>query len=138
MESKQPRIINAIIPLAASVVDLTLYTVEQGAEYELVEAREAHTVAGSDGGAVTADVVKCTGTQAPSAGATMLSSTFNLKSTANTPVGKTVGSGLVASQATRTVKGGERICLNVTGTTTAVEGLNLLLVLKRRLAGTNR
>lgn len=140
MDSKAPLILQFtefINPATALMVDGTLFTCPTGSEYEVVEVIESHTVAGSDGGAVTADVKKCTSGTAPSAGTSVLSSTFNLKSTANTPVAKNTASGL-AAQPTRTLKSGERLCLDLTGTLTALAGFSLTIVLSRKRSATYR
>lgn len=132
-----PRIINVHLG-NAELVDRALLTVEAGAMYEVSEVIETHTVLGTDGGDVTVDVKKCTGTQAPSAGTSVLSSTFNLKSTINTPVSKVRGQGLATSLVTRTVKAGERLCLDFTGTQTAVEGVAVQIVLVPLRKSTSR
>ena len=66
--------------------DATLFISDR--DYEIVSVQEAHTVAGTDGGAVSAMITKCTGTQSPSAGTSVLQSVFNLKALA----GRTRGS----------------------------------------------
>lgn len=86
---------------------------------EILWIAEVHSVAGSDGGAVTLDIEKLTGTTAPGSGTTILASTFNLKSTANTVVTKE-GKALANN---RQFKEGERIALKTSGTLTALEGV---------------
>lgn len=54
--------------------------------YRVYGAMERHSVAGSDAGAVTLTVVKATSGTAKASGVNVLSTTFDLKSTANTPV----------------------------------------------------
>ena len=54
--------------------------------YRVVGAREVHSVAGTDGSAVTCTVEKIPSGTAKASGVNVLSTTFNLKSTANTPV----------------------------------------------------
>lgn len=117
--------VRVTIPLvaAASVVDQTVFTADRA--YELVGVEEVHTVAGNDAGAVTLDVKKCTGTQDPSAGTTMLASTFNLKSTANTVVSAT----LSATTANRKLADGNRVAFDITGTPTSYAGGAVTLVL---------
>jgi hypothetical protein len=99
---------------------------------EVVSVNEVHSVAGSDGSAVALDVMKCVGTEAPASGTTVLSSTFDLKSTANTPVRKTAASGLTATLANRKLDTGDRLSLNYTGTLTALVGV-VNIELKRLL-----
>ena len=84
---------------------------------------EFHTTAGSDGSAVTLNIEKLTGTQAPDAGSTVLSTAFNLKGTANTQQ----QGALVASRVTRTLSKGDRLCLKDVGTLTAVAGVLVVI-----------
>ena len=128
----------AIDPATALQVDAILFIVEDGASYEVMETNEAHTVAGSDGSAVTADLTRCAAGTAPGSGSTVLSSTFNLKSTANTPVSKVRGNGLAAAQASRILSSGQMLCLNLTGTLTALAGMNLNVFLKQLRPGNAR
>lgn len=79
---------------------------------------EVHTVAGTDAGAVTLDVKKLTGVGAPSTGTTLLSSTFNLKSTANTVVNATV----VTAGSANILANGDKLGLDFTGTPTGLQG----------------
>lgn len=103
-------------------------------DYSLMSVSEVHEALGTDGGAVTLDVVKCTGTQAAAAGTTMLASTFNLKSTINTVVTKArAAGGLSATSANRLIKKGDRIALNFAGTLTALTGVNVTIVLEPAL-----
>lgn len=102
--------------------------------YEVVEAAETHTTAGTDGGAVTAVVEKLTGTQAPNAGANMFkTSTFNMKGAANT-VQRLVASQLtglsVAQRAAQLVSPGDRIGFSFTGTLTTLAGVGVTVVLR--------
>lgn len=90
--------------------------------YSLVAVREIHSTAGTDAGAVTLDVKKCTGTQAPSAGTTVLTATFNLKGTADT-----VNAGTIVAT---TLAVGDRLAVDITGTTTSVAGVNVSVVLQ--------
>lgn len=94
--------------------------------YEVVSARESHTVAGSDAGAVTLDIEKLTAAQALDAGVSVLAGTFNLKSTANTPVAQTPS----ATEANRKLAAGDRLALKDAGVLTAVAGLAVTITLK--------
>lgn len=133
----QPRIIDAHFTANGDIIDSPLTTIEAGAEYEVLEVIESHAVLGTDGGAVTLDVKKCTGTQTPAQGTSVLLTTFNLKATINTPVTKSRSNvGLAASIPTRRLKGGDRLCADITGVTTAVAGLALTIVLRRLRKGT--
>jgi len=132
MDAKTPLVITKSIdinPATALPVDHILFICPEGAEYEVVEVKEAHTVAGSDGGAVTGDIKKHSAGTAPDAGTSVLSSTFNLKSTANTPVSKNTASGL-AAQSVRRLTGGQMLSQDFTGTLTALAGCCVTVVLK--------
>lgn len=101
-------------------------------DYELVKVQEVHGTLGTDGSAVTLDVVKCTTTATPAGGTTMLSSTFNLKATINTVVTKAKStSGLTATLANRRIASGNRIALAFSGTMTAVTGVLVQMWLQR-------
>jgi len=90
---------------------------------------ESHTVAGSDAGAVTLNIEKLTTGQALDAGAEIITTSFNLKSTANTPVIKQGYNEL--TNANRSLKQGDRLALKDAGTLTAVAGLQVTIYLKR-------
>lgn len=90
---------------------------------EVFWVAESHTVKGTGAGAVTLDIEKLTGTQAPGSGTSILASTFDLKGTINTVVQK---SGLDLSTARQLVNG-DRLCLKLTGTLTAVAGVQVTL-----------
>ena len=55
---------------------------------EIMRITEVHAVAGTNAGAVTLDIKKVPSGTAIASGTTLLTSTFSLKSTANTPVVK--------------------------------------------------
>lgn len=93
--------------------------------YQIVGAREVHTVAGTDGGAVTLTVEKVPSGTAKGSGVNMLSSTFNLKSTADTPVWL----GPSATAADTKLVPGDRIDLVSSGTLTSVVDTHVSLVL---------
>lgn len=102
--------------------------------YEVVEVRETHAVAATDGGGATLTVEKLTGTLAPGAGANMFkTSTINLKGTANTPQriqASTLTSLSVAQRAAQQVTPGDRIGLTVSAATT-LAGMSVTLVLRQ-------
>jgi hypothetical protein len=127
-----------INPATALMVDAILFVVPTGAEYEVVEAIEAHTVAGSDGSAVTCNLRKASAGTAPGSGTSVLASTFDLKSTANTPVAKNTGSGLSTSETTRTLRSGQMLSMDLSGTLTALAGFSLTVVLALKRKGTYR
>jgi len=77
-------------------------------------------VVGSDLSAVTATIEKCTGTDAPGAGTSLhASGSFDLKGTVDTAQGAV----LSATAATLAFAAGDRLALNVDGTTTAATGI---------------
>jgi len=109
----------------ANAVDSTIFVADDA--WEVVTVSEAHSVAGSDGGSVTLQVNKCTGTQAPSAGVNTLTSTIDLKGAANT-----VSSGtLNASASNYQLASGDRICAVFSGTLTDLAGACVTLRMKR-------
>lgn len=111
-----------------TAVDTLLFVADR--DYEIVEVSESHLTAGSDGGAVTLDVKKSSSGTAFTAGTSVLASTFDLKSTASTPVRKTVGNGGIASsRVTRTLLAGQQLGIDFTGTMTAVAGGGITVVL---------
>lgn len=110
--------------ILATTVDNTLFTAND--DYQVVAVSYTPRVAGSDVGAVTLAVTKCTGTQAPSAGTAVHSSTANLKGTADTVQDLT----LSTTEADLQLADGERLAIDVTGTLTAVVG-SLTVVLKK-------
>jgi hypothetical protein len=93
---------------------------------EVMRITESHAVAGSDAGAVTLDVLKAGSGVAIASGITLLSSTFNLKSTANTPV---VKEGMDLSS-DRVLIEGDRIGLVVAGTLTALSDVHITIYYK--------
>jgi len=93
---------------------------------EVMRITETHAVAGSDAGAVTLDVKKAGSGVAIASGITLLSSTFNLKSTANTPVTK---EGINLSN-DRILIEGDRIGLVVSGTLTALSDVHITIYYK--------
>lgn len=104
--------------------DFTLFYADT--DYELVYAVEEHETLGTDGGTVSLDIKKCTGTQAASAGTSMLLTVFNMKATINTPVIKSrSNAGLAVLQSTRRLKAGERAKVDFIGTNTALTGVHL-------------
>ncbi len=78
---------------------------------------EVHTVA--NGGAATLEVERLTGTQAPGAGTVLMTSSFNLNATANTPqyAGVRGGSKLIARTG---LEQGDRLSLKETGALVAL------------------
>lgn len=101
-------------------------------EYEVLSVSETHETLGTDGGAVTLDIVKASNGTALAAGTSVLASTFNLKGTINTEVRKTISnSGLSTTAANRLISRGQRLGLKFTGTMTSVTGVCVTVVLQR-------
>lgn len=125
---RAPVVISIVQPVNAGNIDQDVFIADR--PYDVIAVRETHGVAGSDGGAVTLDVVKATGTTAIASGTTVLSSTFNMKSTANTPVTKTRSNGGVVSTPVATLAEGDRLGFNYTGTITALAGVAVSIVLR--------
>lgn len=99
----------------ATSVDNSLFIADRA--YRLLGVRAVNTVIASSG-PTTLDIKKCTGTQAPSSGTTMLTATIDLTTTANTVITPT----LSATAAVLLLAAGDRITLDYTGTMTAVVG----------------
>lgn len=109
---------------ATEVIDANFFIADR--EYEVISIEEVHAVAGSDGGAVTMQIRRCQGTEAPSAGDALLATAFNLKSTANTVVAGT----LTSTTANLTLADGDRLSADVTGTLTALAGGVVTVILR--------
>ena len=90
---------------------------------EIMRITETHSTAGSDAGTVTLDVKKAGSGVAIASGTTLLTSTFNLKSTANTPVYKE-GNNLSIN---RKLKEGDRIGLITSGTLTSLTDVQITI-----------
>ena len=97
---------------------------------EVMAASESHKTAGSDGGAVTVNLEKLTTGQALDAGITLLSTAFNLKGTASTPVHVPSSSYLFVVSTARELARGDRLALKDVGTMTAVAQVNVTCFLK--------
>lgn len=89
---------------------------------------EVHSTAGSDAGAVTLNLERLQGTEAPGGnGDALLATAFNAKATANT-----VQTGaLTATTASLTLSAGDRLGLNYTGTLTALAGVVVTVVYEK-------
>ena len=101
---------------------------------QVITIREIHTVAGSDGSAVTATIRRCQGTEAATAGDDLLGTTkIDLKGTALTEQKfDAADSGELTSTAANLIlEAGDRLSLDVTGTTTAVAGVIISVLLER-------
>jgi hypothetical protein len=111
--------------IAGTVADVQFWTAPT--KCQVVAVREVHAVAGDDAGTVTGTIRRCQGTEAATAGDNLLSATINLKGTAlteQTPA-------LTATTADLTLEAGNRLALDVTGTTDTLAGVILTVLLKR-------
>lgn len=99
------------------------------ADAEIVFAAEIHETLGTDGSAVTVDVVKVADGTAIASGTSLLATTFNLKATINTRQSRTLSAGTLASD--RIIYAGQTLGLKFSGTMTAVTGVNITVVLNR-------
>lgn len=95
---------------------------------EVVQAYEVHRVKGTDASAVTLDIEKLTSGQALDAGVSVLSGTFDLKGTINTPQRVKA----TASEINRVLSPGDRLALKDAGVLTAVAGVQIEILLKVR------
>jgi hypothetical protein len=118
--------------IASSVADVQFFTAP--VKCEVVSIREIHAVAGSDGSAVSGTIRRCQGTEAATAGDDLLGSTkIDFKGTALTEQKfDAADSGeLTSTTANLTLEAGDRLSLDVTGTTTALAGVIVTVLLKR-------
>ena len=112
--------------IASSVADVQFFTAP--VKCEVVSIREIHAVAGSDGSAVSGTIRRCQGTEAATAGDDLLGSTkLDLKGTALTEQAPA----LTSTTANLTLEAGDRLSLDVTGTTTALAGVIVTVLLRR-------
>lgn len=122
------RIVEVSLPLNADAVDQAVFIADRAYVVERIDY--IHGTAGSDASAVNVQVKKCTGTQAVDAGTNLLtnntSAGFNCKATANTVQNGT----LTATLATKTLASGNRLSLDFAGTTTALAGVAVSIVLR--------
>ena len=112
--------------LNADVVDQAFFIAPE--PLEVVEIHEIHATKGTNGSAVTATVKRCQGTEAPDAGDDLLGTTkINLKGDDNT----LQSPALTSTAAHLQLAAGDRLSVDVTGTTTAVAGALIQVLLKR-------
>lgn len=99
------------------------------ADAEIVFAAEIHETLGTNGSAVTLDIVKAADGTALSGGTSLLASTFNLKATINTTQQRSLSAGTLATD--RIIYAGQHLGLNFSGTFTALTGVHVSIVLNR-------
>ncbi len=119
----QKMVIN--FPIDASTVSGNVFIANDA--WVITSIEEVHSVAGDDGGSPTIAVVKCTDTQAPSAGTNMSTGTINPKGTAETVQTLT----LSATAGDYTLADGNRIGLLVTGNLTSLAGGIITIHMRR-------
>ena len=114
--------------LNASCVHQCFFTATRACK--VIAVSEVHATAGTDGSAVSLQVTKDTGTDAPGAGTDLLTNNtnagFNMKGTANTVQNGT----LVATAATVTLAAGNRLSLDFAGTITTLAGVQVTVTLE--------
>ncbi len=113
--------INVMIRAAADHISQNVFVADRA--YRLLSVEEAHVTASTSG---TLTVRKCTGTQAPSAGTNMLTSTISTAGTANTTVAGT----LSLTDGNRLLADGDRLALETGGTVTNIAGAVVTIVLR--------
>jgi len=112
--------------ISGTVADVQFFTAP--VDCEVVAIREVHATAGSDAGAVTGTIRRCQGTEAATAGDDLLGTTkINLKGTALTEQIPA----LTGTAASLQLSAGDRLSLDVTGTTTDLAGVILTVLMKR-------
>jgi hypothetical protein len=116
--------VRIVVPIqaAAEGIDQNVFIADQA--YQLISVAEVHSVAGGAG--ATAAIMKCTGTQAASAGVNMLTAAFDLTTTANTNVSGT----LSATAANTALAVGDRINIDFSGTITPLAGSVVVVTLR--------
>jgi hypothetical protein len=114
----------------ADLVDQTIF-IATDCDYEIVGASEVHSAIATNGGTVSIDLRKSSSGTTVVAGTSVLASVFNAKSTADTPVHKTISNGgLASTQAGRTILKNQRLGVDFVGTLTALEGVNVTCFLR--------
>jgi hypothetical protein len=118
--------------IASSVADVQFFTAP--VKCVVISIREVHATAGSDGSAVSGTIRRCQGTEAATAGDDLLGTTkIDFKGTALTEQKfDAADSGeLTSTTANLTLEAGDRLSLDVTGTTTALAGVIISVLLER-------
>lgn len=115
------------IPIGASEVDQTAFIADDA--WQITKIEEAHSVAQNTAYPNTGNlsINKCTGTQAPNAGAHLHNTTMWLNSTINTVVTPTLN----AATGAVNLADGNRICLDFNGTMTTFAGGSVTIHMKR-------
>lgn len=113
------------MPLNADVIDRQFFVAPVACE--VVSIQEVHGTKGSDGSAVTLQVERLQGTEAPGGnGDALLSAAISLKGDNNT-----VQTGTLVTTSVVELAAGNRLGIDITGTTTAVADVVVTVLLKR-------
>jgi hypothetical protein len=99
------------------------------ADCEIVFAAEIHETLGTNGSAVTLDLVKVADGTAIASGTSLLLTTFDLKATVATRQTRKYSAGTLAAD--RIIYNGQTLGLKFTGTFTALTGVHVTVVLNR-------
>lgn len=127
-----PIVLTATFPTNASILttpNVGLFTAD--ADCEILSVTERHETLGTDGSAVTLDVVKAASGTAMASGTSMLASTINLKATVNTTQSRSLSAGTLAAYDARQLPAGQCVGLKFSGTLTAVTGVSVTVILRR-------
>jgi hypothetical protein len=109
--------LHAAFPYNAASVDATVFTATRSVRIEAITGRP--TVAGTDGGAVTAVIRKVPSGTAIGSGTALHSSTYNLKGTADTNQSLT----LSTTASDLLLAAGDSVAVDFTGTLTSATGV---------------
>lgn len=109
--------ITASFEYVAASIDATFFVAPRAMRVEVINGRV--TVAGTDGGAVTAQVRKVPSGTAITSGTVLHSGTYNLKGTANTNQALTIST----TASDLLLAAGDALALDFTGTLTSATGV---------------
>lgn len=96
----------------------------------VVAISEVHQTAGTNGGAVTLQLERLQGTEAPDAGDEILVTALSLKTTANTVQYGTITPVRTTGTSVANLALGDRLCLKDAGTLTAVANMTVVITIQ--------
>lgn len=96
----------------------------------VIAMTEIHQTAGTNGGAVTLQLEKLTGTTAPDSGVNLLKTALSLKGTAETLKNGTIVVTYTGSVRNATLATGDRLCLKDSGTLTSVANVSVMVLVQ--------
>lgn len=96
----------------------------------VIGVTEVHQTLGTDGSAVTLQLEKLIGTQAPDAGIALLQTAFNLKGAINTVQNGVMVKTVLGNTPYTRLAIGDRLCLKDSGTLTAVANVTVVVMLQ--------